>query len=72
MPFCTAYGCKKSLTNVNNNTARISFYNLKKDDNSREKQWIKNIRREGDLPKKSGFYICSEHFAADCLKLTDR
>ena len=32
------------------------------------KQWLKNIRREGDLLKDSGFYICSEHFDADGFK----
>ena len=67
MPFCSAYDCKNSSTNINN-AARISFHKVPKDEDSRRKQWLKNIRREGDLPKDSGSYICSEHFDADCFK----
>ena len=66
MPFCAAYGCKNSSKDCKTNN--VSFHKIPKQDDLRRKQWIKNLRRQGDLPKDSGFYVCSEHFTADCFK----
>ena len=66
MPFCAAYGCKNSSKDCKTNNANnVSFCKIPKQD---DLQWIKNLRRQGDLPKDSGFYVCLENFTADCFK----
>ena len=71
---CGAVGCKnrggKEEKNedgtVKDKTAkRISFHHLPKEKNLRD-QWLHNIRREGEIPKK--LVICSEHFESSCFK----
>ena len=41
---------------------------MKKKNESLRKQWLHNICRKGELPKDSGFYICSADFEESCFQ----
>ena len=49
---------------------RCYFHQIPGEGRNKElrKRWLNNIRRAGDLPKDRSFYICSEHFEADCYE----
>ena len=67
MVSCSAaIGCtNRSTDNIN-----IRFYQVpsEKKNKSLRKQWLVNIRRDGQLPKDNSFYICSDHFEENCFK----
>ena len=66
MPGCSAYGC----SNRSQDKPELSFHKVpsEKTNKSLRKQWLHNIRRDGQLPKDSGFYICSVHFEESCFQ----
>lgn len=67
MPNCAAIGCTNRSNNLSNEN--VSFHKIPSEKNkSLRQQWLHNIRREGDPPKDSGFYICSIHFESDCFE----
>ena len=67
MVSCSAaIGC----TNRSTDNIKIRFYQVpsEKKNKSLRKQWLVNIRRDGQLPKDNSFYICSDHFEENCFK----
>ena len=67
MTNCSAFGCtSRSTEDTNLSFHRVPFKKAKKD---LRKRWLENIRRDGNLPKDSSFYICSKHFKPfDCFQ----
>ena len=61
MVSCSAIGCTNRSTD---------FYQVpsEKKNKSLRKQWLVNIRCDGQLPKDNSFYICSDHFEENCFK----
>ena len=57
MVNCSAIGC----TNRSADQPEISFHQVptEKKNKSLRKHWLHNIRRAGELPKDTGFFICS-------------
>ena len=68
MPNCSAIGCTNRSNNFPN--GEVSFHKIPSEKNNKviRDQWLHNIRRDGDLPKDSGFYICSNHFQENCFQ----
>ena len=66
MVNCSAIGC----TNRSADHPELSFHQIpsEKKNKSLRKQWLHNIRRAGDLPKDTSFFICSAHFEPHCFK----
>ena len=65
MVSCAAFGC----TNQSKGNPDLSFHkipSLKK--GLLRKKWLQNIRRERNIPKDSGFFICSKHFEKHCFQ----
>ena len=63
---CSAFGC----TNRSSNCSTVSFHQVPSESRNKSlrKQWLNNIKREGELPSTKGFYICSKHFEPHCFK----
>ena len=62
---CAAFEC----TNRYNPESEISFHKLPKRNREKvRKEWLKNIKRDGKLPKDEYFYICSKHFEDECFE----
>ena len=67
MVNCSAIGCNNRSEWFTDGS--VSFHRIpSKKNNALRQQWLHNIRREGELPKDSGFYICSTHFEDDCFE----
>ena len=66
MVNCGAFGC----TNRAANHPELSFHKVptNKRNPVLRKRWLHNIRRDGNLPKDSSFYICSIHFEEECFR----
>ena len=68
MVNCSEFGC----TNRSSNHPELSFHIVPSEKRSKSirKQWLHNIRRDGDLPKDitEQFFICSAHFEEQCFK----
>ena len=66
MPNRVAFGC----TSCSSRDRHLSFHKIPSAEKSNEirKRWLTNIRRAGDLPKDSGFFICSNHFEQECFQ----
>ena len=66
MVNCSAFHC----TNRSSNHPELSFHIDPREKRSKSirKQWLHNIRRDGDLPKDNSFFICSAHFEEQCFK----
>ena len=67
MPNCAAYGCTSRSTR----DKTLSFHQIPYTEARKEvrKQWLANIRRDGNLPKDSSLYICSKHFEPECFQV---
>ena len=70
MPSCAAFQCTNRSASNKNKDNKLSFHRIPSEEENGElrKKWLQNIRRAGQLPKDSGFYICSAHFEKDCFK----
>ena len=66
MVSCSAIGC----TNRSTDNPNIRFYQVPSEKKNKplRKQWLQNVRRDGQLPKDKSFYICSNHFKEDCFQ----
>ena len=66
MVNCSAIGC----TSHSADQPEISFNQVptEKKNKSLHKHWLHNIRRAGELPKYTSFFICSTHFEPHCFK----
>ena len=67
MPNCASFGC----TNRSTKDKSINFNRIPsaKRNKTLRQEWIKNIRRdEENVPKDSGFFICSHHFEPECFQ----
>ena len=70
MVNCSAIGC----TNRSADQPEISFHQVptEKKNKSLRKHWLHNIRRAGELPKDTSFFICSTHFEPNSSNVINR
>ena len=66
MPSCSAINC----TNRSSTDKSLSFHKIPSENRNKDlrQQWLVHIKRTGNLPKDTSFYMCSAHFEPECFK----